>query len=135
IVFDGPGYVLAISQQIDLMRWRVAGLDTARQPIMLATTHMKRLDSRHPFLEELAEYAKRPIAPVVLTVGRLPIDLRGRVGAMTAAFESDWSGHIWLPGLDIYTEPSERPADSMARLESEVKQGQSSKWPPKQKTK
>lgn len=30
IAFDGLGYVLAISQQLDLIRWRLAGLETAR---------------------------------------------------------------------------------------------------------
>lgn len=130
ILFDGPGYVLAICQQPDLMRWRVAGLDTALRPLMVAMTHMKRLDSRHPYLDRLADYSRQPVAPVVLTVGILPNSARGRIGTMAVQFETDWDEVIWLPGLDIYTDVSQRPFDSMARLDVEMKEGPTPGWPP-----
>ncbi len=130
ILFDGPGYVLAISQQPDLMRWRLAGLDTALRPLMVGMTHMKRLDSRHPYLERLADYSRQPVAPVVLTIAQLPNSARGRVGNVTVQFEPDWEEAIWLPGLDIYKDVSQRPVDSMARLDAEMKEGPTPGWPP-----
>lgn len=48
IAFDGPGYVLAISQQADLLPWRVSGIDTVCQSPMMVTGHIKRMDTRHP---------------------------------------------------------------------------------------
>lgn len=62
IVFDGRGYVLAISQQVDLLRWRACGVDTVRQPLMIVTNHIKRIDTRHPVLDQLARHAEQPVA-------------------------------------------------------------------------
>jgi hypothetical protein len=132
IAFDGPGYVLAISQQLDLMRWRIGGIDTSKQPWILGVSHMKRLDSRHPSLERLAEYSRMPVAPVILTVGGLPARAKHVIGSVTTEFEPLWNEQIWLPGLNIYTDPSQRPVDSMARLSTEVEErkGPPAGWEP-----
>src|SRR4028118_271316 len=81
IAFDGPGYVLAISQQVDLLRWRVSGIDTVRQPLLMVTSHIKRMDTRHPVLDQLAGYAEQPVAPLWLIVAELPEEIARRRGS------------------------------------------------------
>lgn len=135
IAYDGPGYVLAISQQIDLLRWRLLGIDTVRQPLIMATSHMKRMDSRHPNLDQLADYAQQPVAPLWLVVNEMPPSIARGGGSHSYAFTPQWDTAILLPGIDIYRQLSDRPADTMARTEAEFEsmtQAESgANWPPK----
>ncbi|NEI74319.1 hypothetical protein GR212_32710 [Rhizobium lusitanum] len=134
IAYDGPGYVLAISQQIELLRWRLSGIDTVRQPLIMATSHIKRIDSRHPNLDLLADYAQQPVAPLWLVVDELPRSVTRAGGSRTYAFTPQWDNAIFLPGIDIYRQLGDRPADTMARtdaeFESRTKAGISANWPP-----
>lgn len=119
IAFDGPGYVLAISQQYDMLRWRLAGMDTARVPIVVTISHIKRLTSRHPMLGQLARYLRRPVAPVWLLSGTLPSSIANSPGSQEMSLAPDWDSAIWLPGIDIYTDRTQRPFNSMIRYEDE----------------
>ncbi|MDH6230774.1 hypothetical protein M2281_001346 [Mesorhizobium soli] len=134
IAYDGPGYVLAISQQIDLLRWRLSGIDTVRQPLIMVTSHIKRMDSRHPNLDLLADYAQQPVAPLWLVVGELPRSVARAGGSRSHAFTPQWDNAILLSGIDIYRQLSDRPADTMARtaaeFESRAKAGAGANWPP-----
>lgn len=134
IAFDGPGYVLAISQQVDLLRWRVSGIDTVRQPLMMVTSHMKRMETRHPVLNQLADYAERPVAPLWLIVADLPEEMVRGGGSRAYNFTPSWDNAILLPGIDVYRRLEDRPPHSMARTEAEVdarkKEGQDRHWPP-----
>jgi len=129
IAYDGPGYVLAISQQLDLLRWRLSGIDTVSRPLIVTMSHMKRMDSRHPNLDHLADYAQEPVAPLWLIVNEMPEGAPGK-GSRTYSFVPHWDNAILLPGIDIYRTPSERPADSMATLADEVSEP-SREWPPR----
>lgn len=118
ILFDGEGYAVAISQQHDLLRWRLFGIDTAENPIVLTVSLTKRMNTRHPFLNELADYAQRPISPVFLTVAAVPgLSNFRKYGA--ADIDTWFEGAIKLPGINVYRSLAERPAGSMIRLETE----------------
>ncbi|UAL12547.1 hypothetical protein [Caulobacter segnis] len=114
ILLDDPGYAIALSQQPDLLRLRLTGLDTVLQPMLMTTSVMKTLDTRHPFLQQLAQYANEPIAPIVLTVAQQP---PSRPGApiSTIGFRPDHANAIMLPGLNIYARAEDRPAFSAVR--------------------
>lgn len=134
IAYDGPGYVLAISQQVDLLRWRVSGIDTIRQPLMMVTSHIKRMDSRHWMLDQLAEYAEQPVAPLRLIVAEMPESLSRGGGSRDFGFTPNWDNAILLPGIEIYRRPEDRPPHTMARTEAEfearTKNGPDPGWPP-----
>jgi hypothetical protein len=134
IAYDGPGYVLAISQQSDLLRWRLSGIDTVSYPLIMTTSHIKRMDSRHPLLEQFADYAQEPVAPVWLIVNEMPLSVAQKGGSQSVGFVPQWDNAILLPGIDIYRDPGDRPADTMARTNSELegkrKEGAESGWPP-----
>jgi hypothetical protein len=135
IAFDGPGYVLAISQQVDLLRWRVLGIDTVHQPLVVVASHIKRMDSRHPMLEHLADYAKQPVAPLWLMVAEMPEKFTVRGNSREIAFVPNWDNAILLPGIDIYRRLEDRPPDTMARTDAEFRaqteRGPDPGWPPK----
>ncbi|WP_231420779.1 hypothetical protein [Sphingomonas sp. Leaf205] len=134
IVFDGRGYVLAISQQIDLLRWRASGVDTVRQPLMMVTSHIKRMDTRHPVLDQLARYAQQPVAPLWLVVAEMPAEMARIKGSRDIGFTPNWDGAILMPGIDVYRRLEDRPAHSMARTEGEFEAskdvGPDRDWPP-----
>jgi|GEM_PF-6138055 len=119
ILFDGPGYVLSVSQDQDLLRWRLSGVDTTESPIVLTMSLTKRIDTRHPFLNDLAKYARQPIAPVFLTVASFPSLEKGK-SYDAAALETWMEGGIMLPGIGVYKSVAERPAFSMVRAASET---------------
>ena len=135
IAYDGPGYVLAISQQIDLLRWRILGIDTIHQPLVMVASHMKRMDSRHPILDQLADYVQQPVAPLWLVVAEMPEAYVRRGNSREFAVAPDWDDAILLPGIDIYKRPEDRPPDTMARTDAEMKarteRGPDPGWPPK----
>lgn len=120
IAFDGPGYVLSISQQYDMLRWRLVGMDSARVPIVVTISHIKRMTSRHPMLGQLAEYAKRPVAPIWLLTAALPSAIANSPGSKEMSVVPDWDTAIWLPGVDIYADRAQRPSNSMIRYEDET---------------
>jgi hypothetical protein len=133
IAYDGPGYVLAISQQIDLLRWRLSGIDTVRHPLMMSTSHIKRMDSRHSNLDQLADYAQQPVAPLWLVVNEMPRDFAPAGGSRSYAFMPQWDNAILLPGIDIYRQLADRPANTMAKTEAEFEartEGSGTDWPP-----
>lgn len=134
IAFDGPGYVLAISQQVDLLRWRISGIDTVRQPLMMVTSHIKRMDTRHPVLDQLAGYAEQPVAPLWLIVAELPEKMARGGGSRDYGFTPSWDNAILLPGIDVYRRLEDRPPHTMARTEAEFdarkNEGQDRDWPP-----
>lgn len=134
IAYDGPGYVLAISQQVDLLRWRVSGIDTVRQPLMMVTSHIKRLDSRHWMLDQLADYAEQPVAPLRLIVAEMPESVSSGGGSRDFGFTPNWDNAILLPGIEIYRRPEDRPPHTMTRTEAEfqarTEHGPDPGWPP-----
>jgi hypothetical protein len=132
IAYDGPGYVLAISQQVDLLRWRVSGIDSVGQPLMMVTSHIKRMDSRHQMLDQLASYAEQPVAPLWLIVAEMPKGIAR--GSHDFGFTPNWENAILLPGIEIYRRLEDRPPHTMARTEAEfearTKNGPYPGWPP-----
>lgn len=118
ILFDGPGYVISLSQQPELLRLRLTGLDNAHQPILLSASISKSLDTRHPLLEDIAKYSSEPIAPIILTVGEQPGAHSG-TPTNTVRFVPNSADAIMLPGVNIYQRPEERSTFSMVRAREE----------------
>jgi len=114
IMLERESYVIAITQQPDLLRWRLRGLDTVDEPIVILTSIAKRLDTRNAFLEELAAYCREPIAPVWLTVATIPESaIVSNHVTHPAAFEPVMEAGILLPGLAIYHADGPQPRHSM----------------------
>jgi len=131
ILYDDPGYLISISPQRDLLAWRMRGLDSVADGLMMSVSIVKRFDTRHPNLDQLAEYARHPVAPVLLTVARIPSASAGRSGwSGTAAIDTFARNGILLPGIDVYMRPEDRPPDSMIRLTSEIPTGERRPFPP-----
>lgn len=131
IGFVGAGYAISISQHPDLLRWRLAGLDTVRRPIVATISHMKRFSSRHPLLDQLAQYSQRPLAPVWLVTGTAAArDLAGSGSRDISLHRPDWANAVLLPGIDVYTDPKKRPWNSMLRLQEDDVREPADSWPP-----
>jgi hypothetical protein len=118
ILFDGAGYVISLSQQPELLRLRLTGLDTANQPMLITTSISKPLDTRQPFLDDLAKYSNEPVAPVILTVAEQSVSRRGEP-INTVRFRPQTADAILLPGVNIYQRLADRPAFSMVRARGE----------------
>lgn len=135
IMFDGSGYIFSISQEPRLLRWRLVGIDSANEPIVISLSVNKKLDTRHPFLEDLAKYATSPIAPLYLTVAETPPSMRGGGQGMSlSGFQPLMGEAIFLPGIDVYRTADERPKSSMIRDRSDkVRESELSAYNPKNK--
>src|SRR5690606_7658198 len=122
------------SQQVDLLRWRVLGIDTIRQPLMMVTSHIKRLDTRHWMLDQLADYAEQPVAPLWLIVAEMLESVSCGGGSRDFGFTPNWDNAILLPGIEVYRRLEHRPPHTMARTEAEfearTKNGPDPGWPP-----
>lgn len=66
IAFSGAGYVFALSQDWRALRWRLHGFDNVVQPEAFNIFWTKAIDTRNPFLDQLADYAANAIAPLFL---------------------------------------------------------------------
>lgn len=66
IAFSGAGYVFALSQDWRALRWRLHGFDNVVQPEAFNIFWTKPIDTRNPFLDQLANYAANAIAPLFL---------------------------------------------------------------------
>jgi len=131
ILFDDPGYVISVGPQPDLLKLRLRGLDPDEDTILMGISLMKRLDTRHPFLDELARYSREPVAPVYLTI----VDLPPGAGRGTAAFDAGAMppfarDGILLPGIKVYARLEDRPIESAVRLESEMPTAAGRRFPP-----
>ena len=114
IMLEPQSYVISISQQPDLLRWRLRGLDNTEDPIVILTSLAKRLDTRNPFLEDLAAYCRKPIAPVLLTVASVPeSQIVGHHVTHPSGFAPVIDGGILLPGIDVFRSGETRPRYSM----------------------
>jgi hypothetical protein len=100
----------------------------------MVASHIKRMDSRHPMLDQLAEYAQQPVAPLWLMVAEMPKSFALRGNSREFAIVPNWDDAILLPGIEIYRRPEDRPPHTMARTEAEfearTKNGPDPGWPP-----
>jgi hypothetical protein len=121
ILFDDPGYVISIAQQPNLLKWRLRGIDPDDDAIVLGVNLIKRMDTRNSFLDDLANYSMKPIAPVYLTVGGVPRGVDKRLSELDPkslpAFEKNW---LLLPGISVFRRIEDRPPNSMVFLQREL---------------
>jgi hypothetical protein len=66
ILYSAAGYYISFAADYHHAMWRTVGVDRLINPIYWGLTYIKTIDSRQPFLDDLARHSKHPIAPVVL---------------------------------------------------------------------
>lgn len=66
ILYSQAGYYIAFGPEHKHAMWRTVGVDQFVNPMFFGMTYIKTIDSRHSFLDALAEYSKRPFAPIML---------------------------------------------------------------------
>ena len=67
ILYSGLGYDISFGPNHRHLIWRTIGVDQLSSPMTLAITYIKRINSRHPIVDDLAKHAKNPVAPVTLS--------------------------------------------------------------------
>lgn len=67
ITFVGDGYEVSVGPSFEHLMWRTVGLGTFSDYQAGAIRFIKRIDTRHPNVERLAEYSERTVAPVCFT--------------------------------------------------------------------
>jgi hypothetical protein len=82
VLLSSGGYLLAIGPEPDRSAVRLAGYGSLLQPITMAATYVKRLDTVSAGVFDLREYKKLPISPVMFTA------------AVTSAREPAYSGEV-----------------------------------------
>ena len=107
-------YSVAISQRPETMRWRLRGIDSVDQSIVFGSSLIKTLDTKNPFLDDLATYSRKPIAPVLLTVGVVPRSTVKTDGVThPTGFHPFMDEGILLPGVTVHQAGEARPRHSM----------------------
>lgn len=66
ILYSREGYYIAFGPEYEHAMWRTVGIDQFANPAFFGITYIKTIDTRNPFLDDLAEYSKRPFAPILL---------------------------------------------------------------------
>lgn len=79
IFLQNGGYLLGIGPEPERMALRMRGYDRVLVPLQCGGTWVKKFDSRHRMLEQLADYKKRLISPLILNAAFHP-----KVGDPTA---------------------------------------------------
>lgn len=63
----GDGYEVSVGPDFTHLMWRSIGLANFADYQAVTPRFVKRIDTRHPNVDRIAEYSKRPIAPVCFT--------------------------------------------------------------------
>jgi hypothetical protein len=66
ILYSRDGYYIAFGPEYRHAMWRTVGVDQFISPTFFGVTYIKTIDSRNSFLDDLAQYAKSPVAPIKL---------------------------------------------------------------------
>jgi hypothetical protein len=65
ILFSGEGYYIGLGPNYKHLLWRTVGLDQTVVPLIFGLTYIKTIDTRNPFLDQLAN--QLPVAPIIVT--------------------------------------------------------------------
>jgi hypothetical protein len=65
ILYSDQGYHISFGPSAKHLLWRTVGLDRTVDPLILGLTYIKTIDTRNPFLDQLAE--QLPVAPVIVS--------------------------------------------------------------------
>lgn len=60
ILYSREGYYIAFGPEYEHATWRTVGVDQFTPPTLFGVTYIKTIDTRNPFLDEIAECSKRP---------------------------------------------------------------------------
>jgi hypothetical protein len=66
ILYSDEGYYIAFGPEYQHALWRTVGIDQFSSPLFYGFTYIKTIDSRQTVLDDIAEYSKRPFAPIML---------------------------------------------------------------------
>jgi len=111
ILYSDEGYHISFGPNAKHLLWRTIGLDGTVDPLIWGLTYIKKIDTRNPFLDELAEQS--PVAPIIiagahytgpkqLSLAPNPHDMRPIPGCP----------ELLLLQLPIYKTPSQVPRES-----------------------
>jgi hypothetical protein len=67
VFLTNGGYLLSLSPDTEALQTRTLGADRYFEPTVLASTWVKKIDTRHRALVDLRDWFTRPIAPFLLT--------------------------------------------------------------------
>src|SRR5260370_25097413 len=67
ILYSGEGYYISFGPEPKHLSWRTVGLDQMIDPLLWALTYIKTIDTRNLFVDQLADHARLPVAPVIVT--------------------------------------------------------------------
>lgn len=67
ILYSGEGYHISFGPEADHLLWRTVGLDQTIDPLILGLTYIKKIDTRNRFVDDLANRARLPVAPVIIS--------------------------------------------------------------------
>lgn len=66
ILYDEAGYCIALGPDVRHALWRTSGVGDNNDVVVMGLTYIKPIDSRHVYLENIAEYSASPVAPIYL---------------------------------------------------------------------
>jgi hypothetical protein len=66
ILYSEEGYYISFGPDAKHLSWRTIGLDQTVDPLIWTLTYIKTIDTRNPFIDQLADNARLPVAPVIV---------------------------------------------------------------------
>jgi hypothetical protein len=114
ILYSEHGYHISFAPDPKHLLWRTVGLDQTIDPLISGLIYVKKIDTRHPFLDKLAAHAQLPIAPVIISGAQyIGPDAPGP-GPLTIHSTRPIPDcpSLFLLRLPIYKDPSEVPETS-----------------------
>jgi hypothetical protein len=116
ILYSGAGYYIGFGPQYQHAMWRTVGVDQIRDPLFYGVTYIKKIDSRHAMVDELARHSTNPVAPIMLTGAHFTGDKpRGTAPSPSEIAPIQGCPELLLLRLPIYKTSSEVPEFSGLR--------------------
>lgn len=92
VVSTNGGYILSLSPEMSRLERRCLGFDRTHSLTFVMTTWSKPIDTVHPFLRQLQEYSRQPVAPFYLSGATHPAPITTLAGESPPALRP-------IPGL------------------------------------
>lgn len=109
VLYSKAGYYISFGPEYRHAMWRTVGLDRFCSPMYWGITYIKTIDTRHAFLDRLANYSKHPVAPVLLEGAEYTGDQPGRTPSPADLRPIPGCPQLTLLHLPIYKTNAEVP--------------------------
>jgi hypothetical protein len=111
ILYSDKGYQISFGPNAKHLLWRTVGLDSTVDPLIWGLTYIKTIDTRNPFLDQLAE--QLPVAPIIIAGAHYTGPAQPSVTPTPRDMQSiPGCPELMLFQLPIYKTPSEVPRES-----------------------